>query len=112
MVLAVGSRLQDFTTGSWALFKAEGVRIVGLNTQAFDAGKHRALPLVADARVGLEMLDAGLGDWRTAKAWTDVAASARAKWLQQAKARDRSDQRPALRCAGDRRGGAGEAARA
>ena len=31
VVLAVGSRLQDFTTGSWALFKAEGVKIVGLN---------------------------------------------------------------------------------
>ena len=57
VVLAVGSRLQDFTTGSWALFKADGVRIVGLNAQAFDAGKHRALPLVADAKAGLEALD-------------------------------------------------------
>jgi 3D-(3,5/4)-trihydroxycyclohexane-1,2-dione acylhydrolase (decyclizing) len=86
LVLAAGSRLQDFTTGSWALFKAEGVKIVGLNTQVFDAGKHRALPLVADARVGLEMLDAALGDWRTAKAWTDTAGAAKSKWLQQAKA--------------------------
>ena len=52
VVLAVGSRLQDFTTGSWALFKADGVKIVGLNAQAFDAGKHSALPLVADAKAG------------------------------------------------------------
>ena len=50
LVLAVGTRLQDFTTGSWALFKADGVKIVGLNVQPFDAGKHRALPLVADAQ--------------------------------------------------------------
>ena len=86
VVLAVGSRLQDFTTGSWALFKAQGVKIIGLNVQAFDAGKHRALPLVADAKVGLDLLDAGLGDWRTATSWTDAAGAARAKWLGQAKA--------------------------
>jgi 3D-(3,5/4)-trihydroxycyclohexane-1,2-dione acylhydrolase (decyclizing) len=86
LVLAVGSRLQDFTTGSWALFKAEGVRIVGLNVQPFDAGKHRALPLIADARVGLEQLSAGLGAWRTNKAWTDTAAQAKANWLAAAKA--------------------------
>src|SRR3569623_142051 len=86
LVLAVGSRLQDFTTGSWALFKAEGVKIVGLNVQPFDAGKHRALPLIADAKVGLEQLSAGLGAWRTNKAWTDTAAEGKAKWLAAAKA--------------------------
>ncbi|MEP7240950.1 MAG: 3D-(3,5/4)-trihydroxycyclohexane-1,2-dione acylhydrolase (decyclizing), partial [Devosia sp.] len=86
VVLAVGSRLQDFTTGSWALFKADGVQIIGLNTQPFDAGKHRALPLVADARVGLELIDAALGAWRTPKVWTDTAATARTNWLAQAKA--------------------------
>ena len=52
VVLAVGTRLQDFTTGSWALFKNPERRIVGLNVQAFDATKHTAQPLVADARVG------------------------------------------------------------
>ncbi len=46
VVLAVGSRLQDFTTGSWALFKTDGAKLIGLNVQPFDAGKHRALPLV------------------------------------------------------------------
>ncbi|MDO8361245.1 MAG: thiamine pyrophosphate-dependent enzyme, partial [Devosia sp.] len=65
---------------------AEGVKIIGLNTQTFDAAKHRALPLVADARVGLELLDTTLGDWHSAGAWTDTAASAKARWLQQAKA--------------------------
>ena len=86
VVLAVGSRLQDFTTGSWALFKAEGVTIIGLNTQPFDAGKHRAQPLVADAKAGLELLDARLGDWRTPASWTGLAATAKADWLASAKA--------------------------
>ena len=86
VVLAVGSRLQDFTTGSWALFKADGVRIVGLNAQAFDAGKHRALPLVADAKAGLEALEARLGDWKSPDAWVATAKSAKADWLKAAKA--------------------------
>jgi 3D-(3,5/4)-trihydroxycyclohexane-1,2-dione acylhydrolase (decyclizing) len=85
LVLAVGSRLQDFTTGSWALFKADGVRIVGLNVQAFDAGKHRALPLVADARAGLEALEARLAGWRSPDAWAATAKSAKADWLKAAK---------------------------
>ena len=86
LVLAVGSRLQDFTTGSWALFKAEGVKIVGLNTQAFDAGKHRALPLVADARVGLEHLEQHLSDWKSPQSWVATAKAAKADWLKAAKA--------------------------
>lgn len=86
VVLAVGSRLQDFTTGSWALFKADGVRIVGLNAQLFDAGKHRALPLVADAKAGLEALEAKLGGWRSPDAWVSTAKEAKAKWLVSAKA--------------------------
>ena len=86
VVLAVGSRLQDFTTGSWALFKAEGAKIVGLNVQLFDAGKHSALPLVADARAGLEALDAKLGGWKSPAAWVATAKKAKADWLKAAKA--------------------------
>ena len=64
VVLAVGTRLQDFTTGSWALFKDPEFRILGLNIQPFDAGKQDALPLVCDARVGLAALSNSLGEWR------------------------------------------------
>ena len=64
VVLAVGTRLQDFTTGSWALFKDPDFRIVGLNVQPFDAGKQDALPLVCDARAGLAALSNSLGEWR------------------------------------------------
>ena len=78
VVLAVGTRLQDFTTGSWSLFKDEDARLICLNAGAYDAGKHGALALVADAKLGLEMLSAGL---RGARLEGDHAA-ARAAWMQ------------------------------
>jgi 3D-(3,5/4)-trihydroxycyclohexane-1,2-dione acylhydrolase (decyclizing) len=80
VILAVGSRLQDFTTGSWALFKNPGRRFIGLNVQVFDALKHRALPLIADARAGLEELSANLAGWRAEKNWRDKVESGRAAW--------------------------------
>ena len=43
LVLAVGTRLQDFTTGSWTVFRNEDLRIVAVNAARFDAVKHRAL---------------------------------------------------------------------
>jgi 3D-(3,5/4)-trihydroxycyclohexane-1,2-dione acylhydrolase (decyclizing) len=83
VVLAVGTRLQDFTTGSRTLF---GGRIIGLNVQAFDAGKHDALPLVTDARVGIAALDVALRAYRSPSAWTNAAAAWRDEWRLQASA--------------------------
>jgi 3D-(3,5/4)-trihydroxycyclohexane-1,2-dione acylhydrolase (decyclizing) len=73
VVLAVGTRLQDFTTGSWTVFANEGAQFIGLNTATFDAVKHLSLPLVADAREGLRELTALVGDWRAPDDWTDKA---------------------------------------
>ena len=84
LVLAVGTRLQDFTTGSWALFQGDGRRIVALNVQPFDAQKHRAQPLVADARAGLEALADALGNWRAPEAWTRRAAEEKQRWQETA----------------------------
>jgi len=84
VVIAVGTRLQDFTTGSWALFKNDDLTIVGLNVQPFDAAKHNALPLVADARAGLAALDAALTGWQVDSAWTDKALNGKAEWLDAA----------------------------
>ncbi len=84
VVLAVGTRLQDFTTGSWALFKNPDRRIVALNVQPFDASKHRALPLVADAAVGLEELSEALSGWKTDAAWRKKIESGRAGWMEAA----------------------------
>jgi len=63
LVLAIGTRLQDFTTGSWNLFKA-GPKLVQLNVAPYDAWKHSALPVIGDARVTLPLLSAALGDWK------------------------------------------------
>jgi 3D-(3,5/4)-trihydroxycyclohexane-1,2-dione acylhydrolase (decyclizing) len=79
VVLAIGTRLQDFTTGSWALF-GTGTRLIGLNTQVFDAGKHQASPLVADAGAGLAALERGLEDWQAPAGWTARAQVAQAAW--------------------------------
>ncbi|MGV8855715.1 MAG: 3D-(3,5/4)-trihydroxycyclohexane-1,2-dione acylhydrolase (decyclizing) [Devosia sp.] len=81
VVLAIGTRLQDFTTGSWALFKNDALKIIGLNVQPFDAHKHHALPLVADARAGLEALNAALTGWQADPDWTDRAKSGKDDWL-------------------------------
>ncbi|GLP85028.1 3D-(3,5/4)-trihydroxycyclohexane-1,2-dione acylhydrolase (decyclizing) [Tritonibacter mobilis] len=62
LVLGVGTRFQDFTTGSWNLFQNPARTLVSLNVAAYDAMKHGAEPLCCDARVGLELLDAALGD--------------------------------------------------
>ncbi len=78
VVLAVGSRLEDFTTGSWTLFQQPDVTIIGLNAARFDAHKRRSLPLVADAREGLAELGEALGDWCCGDDWVERATSERA----------------------------------
>jgi 3D-(3,5/4)-trihydroxycyclohexane-1,2-dione acylhydrolase (decyclizing) len=85
VILAVGTRLQDFTTGSATLFRSPGHRLVGLNVQPFDAWKHGALPLIADAREGLRRLDEALGDWRAEPAWRERAGAERSAWQHTAK---------------------------
>ena len=84
VILAVGTRLQDFTTGSWDLFRNPDRRIVGLNVQPFDAHKHRAIALVADAQAGMEDLSAALAGWRTDRSWRQAIESGRATWAEAA----------------------------
>ena len=74
-VLCVGTRLQDFTTGSWTVFGNEDLTLIGLNAARFDAAKHRALGVVGDAREGLAALDARLEGWRAGEEWVARAAS-------------------------------------
>lgn len=62
LVIGVGTRFQDFTTGSWALFRNPQRKILSINVEAYDAAKHGAAMLVGDAKVVLEELDALLGD--------------------------------------------------
>jgi len=79
VILAVGTRLQDFTTGSWTAF-AKDAQLVSLNAAQHDAGKHMSLPVVGDARLGLEALDTVMGDYRAPEIWTDGAKQKRVEW--------------------------------
>jgi 3D-(3,5/4)-trihydroxycyclohexane-1,2-dione acylhydrolase (decyclizing) len=79
VVVAVGTRLGDFATGSWSVFGHPEVRIIGVNTARFDAGKHLALAVVGDARESLAELSAALGDWRPAEEWTSRSGPASAQ---------------------------------
>ena len=84
LVIAVGTRCQDFTTGSWALFKNEKLAMIGLNIAAYDALKHNSHPLVTDAREGLKALDAGLVGWRAPAALAEKATQEKKIWMEAA----------------------------
>ena len=77
-VLAVGTRLQDFTTGSNTLFAQ--AKLIGINANAFDALKQGALSVEADARLALGALSAALGDWRASPPWTARAHELADSW--------------------------------
>jgi len=77
VVLAVGTRLQDFTTGSRSLFRG---RLIGLNVLPFDASKQDAMPLVCDAREGLRALANALEGWRAPSDWTARTTAWRTQW--------------------------------
>jgi 3D-(3,5/4)-trihydroxycyclohexane-1,2-dione acylhydrolase (decyclizing) len=80
VILAIGTRLSDFTTASRSLFRHPAARLIQLNVAAFDAVKHGAVPLVGDARIGLDALDAALGSWRAPAEWTARARTLSAEW--------------------------------
>ena len=75
VVIAVGSRLLDFTTGSWTVFKNENVKIIGINTARFDATKRHTVPVVGDARESLVELSEMLDDYRASDDWSTTSAN-------------------------------------
>jgi len=79
VVLAVGTRLQDFTTSSWTAFSND-VRIVTVNAARFDAVKHNAEAVVGDARETLVELSDTLDTWTSGAAWATRAAELKAAW--------------------------------
>jgi len=79
VVLAVGTRLQDFTTGSWTVF-APDARLIGLNVGRQDAAKHQSLAVVGDALLGLRALGASLGGAKAPADWTAGAQAHRRTW--------------------------------
>ena len=84
LLIVVGTRCQDFTTGSWALFKNEKLSIIGVNIAAYDAVKHDAHPLVADAREGLKAISSGLSGWKAPATLAAKAEKEKKIWLDAA----------------------------
>ncbi len=81
VVVAVGTRLQDFTTGSWTTF-ANDTRFININAARFDANKHRSLPVVADALEAIGELDAAMEEWVCDASRMDRARDLYKEWNQ------------------------------
>ena len=71
LAIAVGTKLADFTTGSWANFENEKFKLVSINVSRFDANKHLAQAVVGDAKVSLFELSKVLGDWKVGNEWNE-----------------------------------------
>jgi len=80
LVLGVGTRLTDFTTGSRALFANPQVQIAQINVAPYDAAKHGALAVVGDAQLALAALAERLAGHRAPEAWTRRARDGVAAW--------------------------------
>ena len=80
LIIAVGTRLGDFATGSRALFNADA-KLVCINVGSFDAIKHKAQPLVGDAKLTLSLLVNALSGWSSDAAWVAKCSGERAEWL-------------------------------
>lgn len=92
LVIGVGTRFQDFTTGSWTVFSAPGRKILSINIHGYDGQKRGAQPLVTDAKVALAKLTAALGDTRFA----DPDFAARKAWFATTDALFAAPERNAL----------------
>ena len=85
LVIGIGTRLQDFTTGSRALVDGRRRRLIQVNVQAYDATKQHAGPVVGDALAVVEALAARLSGWRSTRnvsaaiqAWNTASEAAMA----------------------------------
>ena len=83
LVIAIGTRLSDFTTASKTAFQHPDVRFIGINVAEFDACKQAALPLVADARVTLEELATAVGNYRVSADYAASIANYRDAWEEE-----------------------------
>ena len=69
LAIAIGTKLGDFTTGSWSNFENPNFSLVSINVARFDASKHMAQSIIGDAKVSLNELSQALGDWKASEKW-------------------------------------------
>ncbi|WP_283195105.1 3D-(3,5/4)-trihydroxycyclohexane-1,2-dione acylhydrolase (decyclizing) [Rhizobium sp. AN80A] len=79
VILAVGTRLMDFTTGSWTAFSPDA-KFVAINAARFDAHKHQAVAVVGDALECINELEEAVGDYKASAEWTEKGRAEFAKW--------------------------------
>ena len=78
--IAIGTKLADFTTGSWANFENPDFKLVSVNTSRYDVTKHMATGVISDAKIGLQQISEALGNWRANDSWYQRAVKEREKW--------------------------------
>src|SRR5262245_25616183 len=83
LVIGIGTRYSDFTTASKTAFQNPQVRFININVAEFDAFKHSALPMVADARMALETLSKALRGWQVSSAYRQRAEKLNRAWDQE-----------------------------
>lgn len=79
VILAIGTRLQDFTTGSWTAF-SDDAKFISINAARWDAVKHRALSVVGDALETIKELNLALTDWSAPEIWMEKGRKEMATW--------------------------------
>jgi 3D-(3,5/4)-trihydroxycyclohexane-1,2-dione acylhydrolase (decyclizing) len=97
LVIAIGTRLQDFTSGSRTLFEREGCTLVQVNVAPHDAHKHGAHAITGDASAVIDALATALEGWQASRAWRDANAQGIAAWskaVQTATAAPKEQGRP------------------
>ncbi len=82
LVIAIGTRHADFTTASKTAFQNPAVRMININVMEFDASKHAALPMVADARAALEELSSSLS-YRVPESYAQEIKQLRGEWANE-----------------------------
>ncbi|MGA7509990.1 MAG: 3D-(3,5/4)-trihydroxycyclohexane-1,2-dione acylhydrolase (decyclizing) [Erwinia billingiae] len=79
VIIAIGTRLMDFVTGSWTVFDRDA-QFIAINAARFDANKHFSIPLVCDAREGIAELNEALEEWAVDACWLEKGQQAFSKW--------------------------------
>ena len=80
MAIAIGTKLADFTTGSWANFENPNFKLVSINAGRFDANKHMAQANVGDAKVTLKELTQALDNWKSPEEWYQKSRTELKNW--------------------------------
>lgn len=81
LIIAIGTRLQDFTSASRTLFANPDHTLLSINVTSFDAEKHNAVPLIGDAKVTLQELLAEVDDYQAPATWSDKVKALNLDWL-------------------------------